>query len=575
MTDVIFSGGTVLTLDDRRPRATAVAVRDGRVLAVGGDEVLSLRTDTTELVDLEGRTICPGFIDAHHHLTLAAWCQLGVDLHGCRSVAEVLARLVAAPSLAAGGWLYGFNYDPRRFTTGPRLSRHHLDAVVGDRPALVMHFSFHEAVASSAGLRAAGIDHRSSDPQGGRIVRDRAREPTGELLETAVGHIEALARTAAGDTGYEAWLTALEGYCRGLFAAGIVHVADPGVDAGLELYVRRAEAEGRLPVPVSLLFVSGGGLFRPPTDRLDGPCTGAQLGPGLEVGALKLFADGGSRCAVCVGLFEALAGVATLAGRAVRLRRPGLLLASGAPDRPRLGLDGRLRAGFMHYDAEELAALCVAAHRRGFQLAVHAACNAGIDQVLKAYERLPSGRYRHRVEHLVSLDRVQVRRLAEVGAIGVVQPAYVAQLGDEWEAMPAPPRLRSVPLRDLLDAGVTLAGSSDAPVAPYRPLLGMQAAVTRQTLGGLVHQGDQAISPLEALQLWTTGAAAAINRAGELGMLRVGARGDLVVLSRDPLRTPPDALGQIRVERTVIGGRTVFSAEFERRGLEGVLNADS
>src|SRR5207245_2707939 len=100
---------------------------------------------------------------------------------------------------------------PRRFTTRSSLSRHHLDAVVGDRLALVMHFSFHEGVASSAGLRAAGIDRRSPDPQGGRIVRDRAGEPTGELLETAVGHVEALARTAAGDTGYEAWLAGLRG----------------------------------------------------------------------------------------------------------------------------------------------------------------------------------------------------------------------------------------------------------------------------------------------------------------------------------------------------------------------------
>jgi predicted amidohydrolase YtcJ len=234
-----------------------------------------------------------------------------------------------------------------------------------------------------------------------------------------------------------------------------------------------------------------------------------------------------------------------------------------------------VRAGFLHYQAEELAALCDAAHGRGFQLAVHAACNAAIDQVLGVYERLPArGRYQHRIEHLVSLDRTQAHRLAEVGAIGVVQPAYVAQLGDEWEAMPTPPRLRTVPLRDLLDAGVTLAGSSDAPVAPYSPLLGMQAAVTRRTLGGLVHQVDQAISPLEALRLWTTGAAAAINRAGELGVLRPGARADLVVLSRDPLRTPPDALGRIRVERTIIGGRTVFSAE-GRPPARGAVSANS
>src|SRR5262249_23510926 len=154
-------------------------------------------------------------------------------------------------------------------------------------------------------------------------------------------------------------------------------------------------------------------------------------------------------------------------GRALRLRRPALLRSRSMPERPRLGRDGQLRAGLLHYHQEQLAAFCREAHERGFQLAIHAACNAGIEQVLRAYAPLSAGRYRHRIEHLVSLDRAQARRLGESGAIGVVQPGFVTMLGDGWEAMPIPPRFRSVPLRDLLDAGMTLAGSSDAPVAPY------------------------------------------------------------------------------------------------------------
>jgi predicted amidohydrolase YtcJ len=217
--------------------------------------------------------------------------------------------------------------------------------------------------------------------------------------------------------------------------------------------------------------------------------------------------------------------------------------------------------GFLHYQPEQLASLCADAQARGFQLAVHAACNAAIDTVLHVYEQLPPGHHRHRIEHLVSLDRFQARRLAACGAIGVVQPAYISQMGDEWEAMPTPPRLHSVPLRDLLDAGVTLAGSSDAPVAPYSPLSGIQAAITRRTAGGLVHQGDQAISPREALRLWTTGAALAANLPGMIGVLRPGARADLVILSQNPLETPPEQFGLIQVERTFLGGKTVFQKE--------------
>jgi len=219
--------------------------------------------------------------------------------------------------------------------------------------------------------------------------------------------------------------------------------------------------------------------------------------------------------------------------------------------------------GYLHYEQHELLELCKQAEARGFQLAIHAACNAGIDMALKAYEGIPSGRYRRRVEHLVSLDRAQALRLAQQGAVGVVQPSYVQFFGDEWEALPSPRRLHSVALRDLLDAGVTLAGSSDAPVAPYQPLLGMQAAVTRRTHGGLVHQNEQAITPLEALGLWTTGSAVAANQEGKMGVIRPGANADLVVLSGNPLETPPEKIGSIAVDRTMIAGKSVFSRKLE------------
>lgn len=566
MADMILTGGNVLTLDDARPSATAIALEGDRVLAVGGeDEVLTCRGDATTILPLDGQTVCPGFVDAHHHFTLAAWCQLGVDLAGCRSADEAADRIArAASDPRTGPWLYAFNYSPRRFTHGPTLTRHHLDRAAPNRPVLAMHFSYHEGVVSSAGLAAADIDRRARDPLGGRIVKDRHGEPTGLLLETAVGPVETLARTAAGTATYDSWADAAERYAQGLLAAGITHVCDPGVDALLEGYLRRAQTECRLSLGVTMLFVSGRGLYQPPRDRLDGPLTGERV-DGLDVGALKIFADGGSRCASCAGLFEALAGMGALAARAARLRRPGLLLDVSTPDRPTFGRDGRIHTGYLHYTLEDLSALCTEASTRGFQIATHAACDEAIGGVLAAYEHLPAGAYRHRVEHLVSLDAGQARRLANTGAIGVVQPPYVGQLGDEWDAMPTPPRLHSVPLRLLLDAGVPLAGSSDAPVAPFSPLAGMRAAVTRRTAAGHLHQPEQAITPLEALRLWTTGAALAANRSGELGVLRPGARADLVVLDADPLQTPPERLDTIRVVRTISGGKPVYTADDEAR----------
>lgn len=558
MHDLIYHNGTILTMDDAQPQATAIAVRDGRILAVGDDAVLNLRVDTTELIDLRGRTICPGFIDAHHHITLAAWYVRGVDLRGCRSVDEALARIAAGAAATPGdGWLFIYNYMPRAFGRGRTLTRSDLDRVVGDRPALAMHFSFHEAVVSSAGLRAAGIDRNTPDRFGGRIMRDRDGTLTGELIETIVGPVEGLARASAAANGYEEWLVALEAYCQTLFAAGITYACDPGIDAMLEEYLSRAKIEGHLPLPVQMLFVNRDGLFIPPTDRLDGPVTGETV-DGLTIGALKLFADGGSRCGVCIGLLESLGGVAALAGRAIRSRHPGLLFTASAPERPRWGEDQRLHVGYLHYPPGELAALCQEAAARGFQLAIHAACNEGIEETITALASVPRGSYHHRVEHLVSLDRDQMRRLADLGVIGVVQPMYIEQMGDEWDAMPAPSRLKSVPLRDLIDAGIALAGSSDAPIAPFSPLTGMQAAITRRTAGGWTHQPDQAITPMEALRLWTTGGALAANLPGEIGVLTPGARADLVVLSANPLATPAERFDTIRVERTLLGGTTVF-----------------
>ena len=577
MTDLILHGGTVLTMDDTCPQATAIALQAGRVQALGGDELLDLRAERTEVIDLHGKTACPGFIDAHLHLALAAWYQRGVDLGGCRSSEEVLQRLTRGmphSPLPAGGddtpWIYAYNYRPTLFTSGSGINRYDLDRVSAGSPVLVLHFSFHEGIVSSAGLLEAGITRSTPDPIGGRIVRDRRGEPSGELLETAVGPVEALARTAAMGTGYATWLTALQRYSAGLFAAGITHVCDPGVDTMLESYLRQAMREDSLPIPVSMLFMSKTGLFVPPVDRLTGPITGDTV-DGVQVGALKLFADGGSRCAICVGLRESFSGIVAQVGRAARLRKPALLMDAKAPERPHLHRDGSVTLGYLHYESGRLTEIVHDAAAKGFQLAVHAACNAGIEAALAAYERLPAGPHRHRLEHLVSLDRSQAQRIASLGAIGVVQPIYIASIGDEWDAMPSPARLHSVPLRDLLDAGVTLAGSSDAPIASYAPLAGMAAAVTRRTARGAIHEGEQSISALEALRLWTTGSALAVNLEHEIGVLKPGARGDLAILSENPLIVPADRLGHIRVERTILAGRTVFSLPFDRQSTTTVV----
>ena len=507
-----FTGGRVLTMVPGHAPATSVVVRGGRIAAVGGDDILGGHPDAV-VEDLGGRTVAPGLIDAHHHLSLVALHPRWADLSQATTMAEVAGALAAQAVREPGArWVRGAGW-----ARPEALAAADLDAIGLDRPVMVAHYSLHQATVSSAGLDELGLTATTPDPDGGRIQRDGQGRPTGGLLERAWS--EAHARSMADYEDPDRWAELIVERGRQLLAEGVTAVHDAACSPAAEAVYRSLAAAGRLPLSVLALPHPAALFSSPDAARLDGPPTG-EGDEWLRVGPVKLFADGGMAIAVD----------ATSAGRR---RRAGLLFP-GVPD-----------------DA-------LAAAERGFRVAVHAMGNAGLEVALDAFEelerRFPGVDLRGRVEHVSLAGLAQLRRMAALGAVGVVQPGMVPVLGANVAHL-AFDDVAWMPWADALEAGVRLAASTDAPCADFRPLATSAGGVSREVATGVQLGPDQSLDYLTWLDAWTAGAAFAGGQEGERGRFEPGLRADLVVLDGGlDLADPP------RVAQTWVAGRLVHDS---------------
>ena len=463
--------------------------------------------------DLGGRTVVPGLIDAHHHLSLVALHPRWADLSPATTVAEVAGALAAQALREPGArWIRGAGWEHPA-----DLAAADLDAMGLDRPVMVAHYSLHQAVVSSAGLDELGLSAATPDLDGGRILRDGQGRPTASCSSgPGARRTPGPWRTTRTPTG---WGDLIVERGRQLLAEGVTAVHDAACSPAAEAVYRALAAAGRLPLSVLALPHPPALFSTPDPGRLDGPPTG-EGDEWLRVGPVKLFADGGMAIAVD----------ATSAGRR---RRAGLLFP-GVPDS------------------------ALAAVERGFRVAVHAMGNAGLEVALAAFEevdrRFPGAGHRGRVEHVSLAAPDQLRRMAAVGAVGVVQPGLLPVLGANVAHL-AFDDVAWMPWADALEAGVRLAASTDSPCADFRPLVTMAGGVSRE-VGPGVHLGpDQALDYLTWLEAWTAGAAFAGGQEGERGRLDPGLRADLVVLDGGlDLADPP------RVAQTWVAGRLVHDA---------------
>ena len=520
--DTIFHDGVLWTGGGGDPGATALAVSGGRIVAVGtGDDVLALRGRDTEMVDLAGQTLLPGLVDAHAHIwKIGHLLTTLLDVRGASSLTDLAAQVrERAGRLAPGTWLQGRGYNEARFPDGRPPTRVDLDPVVADRPVVLMRTCAHIVVCNSVALERAGITRDTATPPGGEIDRGPDGEPTGVLRETAIGLVlRHVPPPSAAD--YEAMIIVA---MRHQLSLGITSTTDAGVAPDLiDTYLRMDEA-GRLPSRVNVMalrLVDGVGAVPLPARR--------HLSDRLRLDTVKFFADGG------------------LSG------------ATAALSVPYRHADTR---GVLRFEYEEFLALAREAHQAGWRIATHAIGDVAIDQVLRVYEALGRGALRHRIEHFGLPNADHLARAARLGVIAAPQTVFVHALGSNFrQYLPDALLARAYPVRSMLDAGVTVALSSDAPVVEDdSPLRGIQAAMLRRDVDGHKIATGEAISLDEALDAYTRGGAIASGDDGERGCLREGMLADLAVLSGNLHKTPTEEITSLHVSQTWVGGQQVYA----------------
>jgi predicted amidohydrolase YtcJ len=511
-----FIGGRILTMDTASPHPDVVVIDNGRIAAVGERSVLDAYAGIA-VEDLRGRTLVPGFIDAHNHLSIAALHPLWADLSTVTSM-EALQQALRDQAQRApqADWVRGVGWNET--VAGLLPDRRDLDALGIDRPVIVVHFSLHQCVVNSRALEALEIGRTTPDPVGGTIVRDAGGAPSGLLIERAWS--TAHARSLAAYRDPDRWAEHIAARARTLMRDGITAVHDAACGPSAETVYRAMSTARTLPFSVLMMPHAEAILTPPPAERLDGPVTG-DGDEQLRVGPLKLFADGGI-------------------APAIDATTNGMRLTMGVQF-PDLG--------------EQL----VRAVSRGFRVAVHAMGNVGLAAALDAFTRAARTRrdddHRFRVEHGTLASPAQIKQMAALGAVGVVQPGFVNHMGALVEALVFDDAIW-MPFGAMAEAGVCLAASSDDPCAIHEPLRTSIHGATRRTGSGAVLGPAQALPYEDWLRAYTVGAAYAGGQEHERGTLTPGKRADLVVLegALDPLHPP-------HVAETWIGGERAYTAE--------------
>jgi len=472
-----------------------------------------------------------------------------------KSIQDLQQRLSeTARSQPPGTWIVGIEWDELTFAERRAPTRAELDAAVPDHPLFAMHYSCHRAAANSRALELAGIGKHTPDPFGGVIERDANGHPSGLLVERGMSRVEALARAALVARDVDGFLDRLGVHYQALVRAGITRLADAAVPGDLRALYREAQARGLVTLPTVLMPVSVAGYLEPPLDVFDWPLTGEREG-NLVVGPVKLILDGAPACALCMTYWQTAVSSLRAFANALRLRSLDPIRASLSV-RPTFGRD--VRTGIHVLSPEETDRTVRAATERGFGVACHAEGNEAIGRALTAYEAYSArlhGGGRARLEHVLFAGQELAARIGRAGAAAVMQPHFLSI--PTVQSSPELPGLPLIPLRTLLDAGVTVAGSSDFPVTGFDPLDGIRSAVSRRCGGG-VREAAERVSLDEAFGMYTREAARVLGCLDQCGTLEKGKRADVVFLDR-PIRSEGD-LEHATVARTVVEGRTVFVA---------------
>jgi hypothetical protein len=520
---LVLVNGTLLTQDRRRPRAEALAVDSGRIVAVGSrTEIEPLAGPSTTRIDLEGGALLPGFNDSHVHVWKVGQLLEGIlDLRSIGSLAELELSVRKRDSeLSEGSWLLGRGYNEARMAEGRQPTRLELDRAAPNRPAALTRTCGHMLVANSRALELAGIDRNTADPPGGAVARDERGEPTGLLMETAMGLLRGVMPEPSPEE-YRDMVVAANG---SQLRKGITSATEAGATPRLLDAYRELDRALNLRLRVNVMAMrlsEQDGRPYPLPEKF-----GSDV---LRIDSVKLFADGG------------LSG-ATAALRETYRHEP--------------------TRGLLRLSKEEILSYGRDAQEAGLRVCTHAIGDRAIDEVLDAYERLAEmGGRGHRLEHFGLPDAEQIERAARVGAMAAPQAVFLHALGANFQRYLSRDYLsRTYPIRSMLDRGLVVALGSDAPVVPDdSPLLGIQAAVTRRTREGESIAPNEAIRVEDALYAYTMGGALLSGDGENRGSLAAGKWADFVLLQRNPESVPSEEIAAIRVVKTFVSGEVVHA----------------
>ena len=535
MDNLIFLGGNVIPMSASGARAEAVAVRDGKIAAVGATaEIGRMVSEKTEVVQLAGRTLLPGFVDAHNHFSMTVFDPVAVDCwtpphESIAGIKDALAR--TAEAALPGQWLWGWGFDGSYVREERNLTRRDLDDAAPNNPVCVVDKTYHSSYANSVALRLAGIDASTPDPHGGQILKDSDGEPTGELWERAMDPVHSLCLRGHIDHYGEAAVEYVYRNAMKHLSVGITSVGDALVTPDAARLYKAADAHGML--PFTLRQQLGGQMFfRAPKEAARGELGTGDTSDRLRGGTLKLFMD---------PVFPEAAHYKCHASGHVN------------------------RVGARFYTQEEADVLVLSAHRLGMQVIIHCLGPWAIEQALNSFERAlrnrPASDPRFRIEHFTMPTREQIERARSLGVIASIQPPFVYTWSEvqQEHALELGRTFGVEPFRSMLDGGLTVAAGSDNPCAPLNPLIGIRAAVNRVARRtGEPVAPEEAVTPMEALRMYTLNSAVALRRESEVGSIEVGKRADLVVLSHDPTQANPDFIADIAVERTYVDGECLY-----------------
>ena len=524
--EIILYNGNIFTVDPKAPTAQAVAIANGRLMAVGSNsDILRLATGRTKKIDLGYKTVLPGFIDAHTHPALAGLDHLkkvDCDLRSIKDIKDAISKRAAATP--KGNWVMGFKYDDTKTTEERKITISDLDEAAPEHPVIITHRGGHTNYCNTLAFKMAKVDESTPNPKGGEIEKTPDGKLTGCIKEAANTFFTAVVPDVSTRDDRREGVKLIS---QMMAKTGVTSATDAlGSPENLQAYEDAYEA-GDLKIRIYCM------IYYTHIEKMI--AAGVRTGMGndwVKIGGMKMTCDG------------------SISERTARLSQPYI----GRPG----------DYGILVMDEEQMYPYAKKAYDAGWQIGIHANGDVGIDTTLKLYERLykekAKANPRFRIEHCTMINDNLLERMKTLGVIPTPFSTYVYFHGEKMKLYGEERLKHMFALRSFIDAGIRPTFGSDYPPGPFEPMMALQSCVTRTDIKGNIWGANQKITVAEAIKVGTLNGAFASFEENSKGSLEAGKLADLVVLGRNPFKENPASLISIPIERTMTGGKWVYES---------------